>query len=53
MSNMVLRMKFYLDLMEKFCSLGESMYYTFAGTKTMHVVKVSFYILSLLSSSFQ
>jgi hypothetical protein len=41
-SNMVLRMKFYLDLIEKFCSPRKSVYCTFARSKTMHAVKVSF-----------
>jgi hypothetical protein len=46
LSDMELRMEFYLDIMELFCSPGDSMYCLFGGSKTMHAANVSSPILS-------
>lgn len=35
-------MKFWLDVLEQFCSPRDSVYCIFGGTKTMHAVNVSF-----------
>jgi hypothetical protein len=40
--NRELRMEFWLDIMELFCTLGDSVYCIFGGTKTMHVANASF-----------
>jgi hypothetical protein len=50
-----LRMEFWLDIMELFCSPGDSVYCIFGGTKTMHAAYVSstfqlFRLLSLFTS---
>jgi hypothetical protein len=34
-------MEFWLDIMELFCSPGDSIYSIFGGTKTMHAANVS------------
>jgi hypothetical protein len=46
-----LRMEFWLDIMELFCSPGDSVYSIFGGTKTIHATYVSctFKVLRLLS----
>jgi hypothetical protein len=46
-----LRMEFWLDIMELFCSPGNSVYCIFRGTKTMHAAYVSstFKLFRLLS----
>ena len=46
LSNRELRMEFYLNIMELFCSPGDSIYYLFGGSKTMHAANVSFPNLS-------
>ena len=40
-SNMVLKMEFYLVFLDKFCSLEKLEYDIFMGNKTMHAMKVS------------
>ena len=42
LSDRELRMEFYLDIMELFCTPGDSVYCLFGGTKTMHAANVSF-----------
>jgi hypothetical protein len=37
-----LQMEFWLDVLEQFCSHGDSVYCIFGGTKTMPVANVSF-----------
>jgi hypothetical protein len=46
-----LQMEFWLDIMELFCSPGDSVYCIFGGTKTMHAAYVScmFQLIRLLS----
>jgi hypothetical protein len=46
LSDRELRMEFYLDIMELFCSPGDSMYCLFGRSKTMHATNVSSPILS-------
>ena len=46
LSDRELQMEFYLDIIELFCSLGDSVYYLFGGSKTMHAANVSSLILS-------
>jgi hypothetical protein len=41
LSDRELRMEFYLDIMELFCSPGDSVYCLFGGAKTMHAANVS------------
>ena len=41
LSDRELRMEFYLDIMELFCTPGDSVYCLFGGTKTMHAANVS------------
>jgi hypothetical protein len=41
LSDRELRMEFYLDIMELFCSPGDSVYCLFGGSKTMHAANVS------------
>jgi hypothetical protein len=36
-----LQMEFWLDILELFCSPGDSVYYIFRGTKTMHATNAS------------